>query len=106
MGIFCEFLTAFSACHMSIFSFPDDNLNKYQWIFTKLCMCIDIVEIWFGITNGQILSKIDRIICPPHNSGRVLLFNVFILFVTLRVKLMESAGRGTKQAGPSCSKHC
>ena len=31
------------------FSFPDDNLSKHQWIFTKLGMCIDIVEIWFGI---------------------------------------------------------
>ena len=29
----------------SDFSFPDDNLSKYQWIFTKLGMCIDIVEI-------------------------------------------------------------
>ena len=28
-----------------IFPFPDDNLNKFQWIFTKLDMCIDIVEI-------------------------------------------------------------
>ena len=35
-------------------SFPDDNLCKYQWIFTRLGMCIDIVEIWFGIANGQI----------------------------------------------------
>ena len=26
-------------------SFPDDNLSNYQWIFTKLGMCIDIVEI-------------------------------------------------------------
>ena len=26
------------------FSFPDDNLSKHQWIFTKLGMCIDIVE--------------------------------------------------------------
>ena len=31
------------------FSFPDDNLSKQQWIFTKLGMCIDIMEIWFGI---------------------------------------------------------
>ena len=23
-------------------------------------MCIDIVEIWFGIANGQILSIFDR----------------------------------------------
>ena len=27
-------------------------------------MCIDIVEIWFGIANGQILSNFDRIVCP------------------------------------------
>ena len=36
------------------FFVPDDNLSKHQWIFTKLVMCIDIVEIWFGIANGQI----------------------------------------------------
>ena len=36
------------------FSFPDDNLSKYQWIFFKLGMYIYIVEIWFGIANGQI----------------------------------------------------
>ena len=36
------------------FSFPDDNLSKRQWIFTKLGICIDIVEIWFGIANGHI----------------------------------------------------
>ena len=41
--------------HLSIrFSFPDDNLSKHQWIFTKLNMFIDIVEICFGIVNGQI----------------------------------------------------
>ena len=38
---------------MPIFSFPDDNLSKRQWIFTKLGICIDIVEIWIGIANGQ-----------------------------------------------------
>ena len=38
------------------FSFPDDNLSKHQWIFTKLGIFIDIVEIWFGIANGQISS--------------------------------------------------
>ena len=32
---------------------PDDNLSKHKWIFTKLGMCIDIVELWFGISNGQ-----------------------------------------------------
>ena len=44
---------------MPIFSFPDDNLSKHQWIFTKLGMCIDIVEIWFGIANGQILMEVS-----------------------------------------------
>ena len=39
-----------------LFFVSDDNLSKYQWIFTKLGMCIDIMEIWFGIANGQILS--------------------------------------------------
>ena len=31
-------------------------------------MCIDIVEIWFGIANRQISSIFDRVICPtgPH----------------------------------------
>ena len=44
-----------------IFLFPDDNLSKCQWIFTKLDtrICIDIVEMWFGIANGQILSIFD-----------------------------------------------
>ena len=48
--------------HLSIFSFLEDNFSK--WIFTKLGMCIDIVEIWFGIANGQIWSVFDRVICP------------------------------------------
>ena len=26
-------------------------------------MCIDIVEIWFGIANGQISSNFDGVIC-------------------------------------------
>ena len=27
------------------FSFPDDNLSKHQWIFSKLAICIDIKEV-------------------------------------------------------------
>ena len=46
--------------------FPDDNLSKYKCIFTKLGVCIDIVEICFGIANGQILSVFERVICPGH----------------------------------------
>ena len=57
-----------SYVHPSIhFSFPDDNLSKHQWVFTKLGMCIDIVEIWFGIANGQISSIFDGVICLRHS---------------------------------------
>ena len=48
------------------FSFPDDNLSKHQWVFTKFGVCIDIMEIWFGIANGQISSNFDGVICPRH----------------------------------------
>ena len=34
-----------SVVRLSLVSFPDDNLSKYQWVFTKLGMCIYIVEI-------------------------------------------------------------
>ena len=47
-------------------SFPDDNLSKYQWISTKLGTCIDIVEIRFGIANGQFSSHFDGALCPRH----------------------------------------
>ena len=59
MGKFRQFLTELPARDKPIFSFPDDNLSKHQWIFTKFGMCIDIVEIWFGIANGQISSIFD-----------------------------------------------
>ena len=59
MGKFCQFLTKLSACNMSVFSFPDDSFSKYQWIFTKLGVCIDIVETSFGIADVQISSISD-----------------------------------------------
>ena len=64
LGKFRQFLTELSARDTPIFSFLDDNLSKLQWIFTKLGMCIDIMEIWFGIANSQILSIFDGVICP------------------------------------------
>ena len=51
-----------SVCLSIHISFPDDNLSKHQWIFTKPSMCIDIIEIWYG----QIWSNFDGIICPRH----------------------------------------
>ena len=44
-----------------LISFSDDNLSKHQWIFTKLGMRIDIVEIWFGIANGQISQIVTEL---------------------------------------------
>ena len=66
IGKFRKIFTELSARDTPIFSFPDDNLSNHQWIFTKLGMCIDFVEIWFGIANGQILSNVDRVISPRH----------------------------------------
>ena len=39
-----------------VFSFLGNNFSKYQWIFTKLGMCINIMKNWFGVANGQISS--------------------------------------------------
>ena len=61
MGKFHQFFTELSARCTPIFSFPDDNLSKCQWIFTKLGMCIDIVKIWFGIATGQISSILTEL---------------------------------------------
>ena len=44
MGKFRQSFMELSARDTPIFLFPD-NLSKHQWIFTKLGMCIDIVEI-------------------------------------------------------------
>ena len=33
--------------------------TKYQWIFTKLGVCIDIMDSCFVIANGRILSIFD-----------------------------------------------
>ena len=38
--------------YILIFAYRRKFEYQYQWIFTKLGMCIDIMEIWFGIANG------------------------------------------------------
>ena len=65
------------------FSIPD-NFSTYQWIFTKLDMDIVIVEIWFGIACRQISPIFDKVFCPPHDSGWMILFHVFIFFFHCR----------------------
>ena len=49
------------------FSFSDANFSKHQWVFTKLGMCIYIVEIWFGIADGQISPNFYGVTCLRHS---------------------------------------
>ena len=46
MGKFRQFFTELTDTDISVFSYQDNNLRKSKQIFTKLDMCIDIVEIW------------------------------------------------------------
>ena len=79
MGKFYKFLTELSS--RDTFAFPFlDKLSNYQWIFTKLAMCINIVEVCFGIANGQILSVFDRVTCQGYDSDRVSSFHIFISY--------------------------
>ena len=45
MGKFRQILMELSARDTPIFSFLDDNLNKRQGILSKLCTCIDMMDI-------------------------------------------------------------
>ena len=67
-----------------IFSFPADNLSECQWIITKLGVCIDIVEIWFGIANGQISSIFDSYLpatCQYFSFWTITLVNIYGWYV-------------------------
>ena len=70
-GISWANFVKFCQSFLPIFSFPDDNLSKYQGILTKLTY-IDIKVIQFGIANGQISSIFDIVI--------FYLFIYFLLF--------------------------
>ena len=87
---FCQFLTELSARDTSVFSFLDKNLSKSKWIFTKLGMCIDIVEVCFAIAHWQISSTFDRVICPWHDNGGVLSFHVLLHLKNKIVRTLSS----------------
>ena len=53
VGKFRQLLTELSVHDTSVFSFPDDEFSKYQWIFTKLYICIAIVKIWLGLVMSK-----------------------------------------------------
>ena len=102
MGKFHQFLTEISACTHPYFYFQMiDNLSKYQWIFTKLGMCIDIVEIWFGIAYGQIMSTLADL--SSHHMKMagyyrfMFLFAVYIQFTVIYFNKMQWSYYGTIQ---------
>ena len=79
-------------------------MSIFQWICTKLGMCIDIMEIWFGIANLQILSVFNRVTCPPHERGGVLSFHVFIFMqLSLRILSRIANSGDPDQTAPSGS---
>ena len=80
MGKLFQILTELSA--QELFSFLDDNLSKYQWIFTKLGMCIDIVDIWFEIANGQISSIFHKSYLPTTGLWRcIIILRFYLLWI-------------------------
>ena len=78
MGKFRQFLSALSAHNTSIFSFLDDNFSKYQCSFMKLGMSIDIVEIWFGIADGQISACDTSVVSFQDNNCRKQHIHIFV----------------------------
>ena len=72
----------------SVFSFLDGNLSKCRWIATKLGVCIDIVEIWFRIVNGQISSIFDRPIFsfPDDNFSK---YQLIFTRLGVRIDIVE-----------------
>ena len=50
-----------SRTSIHLFFVSGDNLSKHKWIFTKLGMCIDIVEIWLGIAIGQFCQSFTKL---------------------------------------------
>ena len=65
----------------SVFRFPDDNFSKHQWIFTKLGMCIDIVETRFRMLMG----KFCRIFTELYAHGTIMVgYYSFKFFISAR----------------------
>ena len=79
-------------------SFPDENLSKHQWIFTKLGMCIDSIEIWFEIASGQTSSNFDSYLpetCPYFRFRTMTCVNVKVFLTNLvHALLLRRTGLG------------
>ena len=71
-----------SAHDTSVVSFQDKNLCKFQWIFTKLDVCIDIGKIWFGLVLGK-FRQFLTVISPRHDNVGILSFIVSVLILLI-----------------------
>ena len=95
VAVYCSITLFLYVCqcvvHSSVIPFPDDNFNKCEWIFPKLGVCIDIMEIWIGIANGQIFSIFDKVTSQQHSNYLfTFLFKVGIIKGVL-VSLLSTA---------------
>ena len=59
------------------------NLSKYQWIFTKLAMHIDIEDTVQGMKQ-QFLSNFDRVICLDKKLRGHYCFTFFFFFFQIK----------------------
>ena len=93
------------------FSFPDDNLSRHQWIFTKLGMCIDIVEIGgLGLLMGKFRKNFTELsardtIMAGYYSLTFLFFQLFFFAKCLLFFFAKClhAGENGPWAGASAS---
>ena len=79
MSKFHQCLTEISDRDTSIFSFLDDNYSKYQLVFTNYDVFINIIEICFGIDDGQISLLFDSYLTatwPYFHFWTITLVNV------------------------------
>ena len=70
---FRKFLTELSARHSSVFLFSDDNMSKYQSVYTKLDIALILWLSGLVLQMGK-FCQLLTVICLPHNSGRILSF--------------------------------
>ena len=71
--MFCLSVCPSVVCPSICFSFPDDNLSKHQWIFTKLGMCIDLWRSGLGLLMGkfrQIFTELSA--CDTIMAGYIV----------------------------------
>ena len=89
-----------SVVRPSIFLFTNNYLNKCKQIFTKLGMCIDIIEIWFGIAYAQILSIFDSCLpatCPYFHLQKITSVNINGFLQNLCINIVEIFKGGSFQ---------